>query len=190
MGNIVISENTSIDGVIQDPTGHDGFRVGDWFTHLSGRDREAWAKIEFEEATGAEALLLGRRTYEWLVARGWVTRQDDWAKRLRTLPKYVVSSTLTDPEWVNATILRGDVVEEVTALKRNITGDIVVNGSGRLVHTLLENGLVDELRLIVFPFVIGDGDRVFGRTSDWKPMRLVDMRPVGDTLAHLTYRSA
>lgn len=190
MGNIVISETMSIDGVIQDPTGDEGFRVGGWFTRLAGKEREAWAKVEFEEALAAEALLLGRRTYEWLIGRGWVTRTDDWARRLRGLPKYVVSSTLTDPEWENSTILRGDVVDEVAALKRSVRGDIVVNGSGRLVHTLLEHDLVDELRLIVYPFVLGDGDRVFGPTSQWKPMRLVDTRPVGDTLVSLTYRPA
>lgn len=190
MGNIVISENTSIDGVIQDPTGDEGFRVGGWFTRLAGKDREAWAKVEFEEALGAQALLLGRRTYDWLIERGWVTRQDDWADRLRSLPKYVVSSTLTDPKWQNTTILRGDVVAEATALQRSITGDIVVNGSGRLVHTLLEHDLVDEVRLMVFPFVVGDGDRVFGRTSEWKPMRLVDTHAVGDSLVNLIYRRA
>jgi len=190
MGNIVISENTSIDGVIQDPTGDEGFRVGGWFTRLAGKDREAWAKIEFDEALGADALLLGRRTYEWLIERGWVTRQDDWAQRLRSMPKYVVSSSLTDPVWENSTVLRGDVVDEVAALKRSVTGDIVVNGSGKLVHALFEHDLVDEVRLMVYPYVLGDGDRVFGRTSEWKPMRLVDTRPVGDTLVSLTYRRA
>ncbi len=190
MGNIVISENASIDGVIQDPTGDEGFRVGGWFTRSQSKDGEAWAKAQFEEALGTAALLLGRRTYEWLIERGWGTRQDDWAQRLRSLPKYVVSATLTDPEWQNSTVLRGDVIDEVAALRRDVAGDIVVNGSGRLVRTLLEHDLVDEVRLTIHPFVLGDGDRLFGRTSARKPMRLVDVRPVGDTLACLTYRTA
>ncbi len=166
MGKIVISENVSLDGVIQDPTGEEGFRLGGWFDRMGDKDREAWAKVEFEEALGAEALLLGRRTYEWFVARGWASRSGEWADRLRSLPKYVVSSTLEDLDWNNSTVLKGDVVNEVSKLKQKVNGDIVVYGSGRLVHTLMEHDLVDELRLMICPVVLGAGERLFGETSD------------------------
>jgi dihydrofolate reductase len=167
--------------------------VSAWFPpwSLCGRARqatEAWAKVEFEEALGAEALLLGRRTYEWFVARGWASRCGEWADRLRSLPKYVVSSTLEDLDWNNSTVLKGDVVKEVSKLKQKVNGDIVVYGSGRLVHTLIEHDLVDELRLMICPFVLGAGERVFGETSDQKPMRLVDTRTIGDGLVCLTYQ--
>jgi dihydrofolate reductase len=187
MGKIVISENVSLDGVIQDPTGEEGFRFGGWFAPATV-DREAWAKVEFEEALGAEALLLGRRTYEYFVARGWVSRSGEWADRLRSLPKYVVSSTLEDLDWNNSTVLKGEVVNEVSKLKQNVDGDIVVYASGRLVPTLIEHDLVDELRLMVYPVVVGAGERLFGETSDKKPMRLLGSRTVGDGLALLTYQ--
>ncbi|MFI0448879.1 dihydrofolate reductase family protein [Actinomadura sp. 6N118] len=188
MGKIVISENVSLDGVIQDPTGKEGFRFAGWFDQMEGKDREAWAGVEYEEALGTEALLLGRRTYEWFVARGWASRSGGWADRLRSLPKYVVSSTLEDLDWNNSTVLKGDVVNEVSKLKRKVDGDIVVYGSGRLVPALMEHDLVDELRLMICPFVLGDGERLFGETSDQKPMRLVDTRTVGDGLVLLTYQ--
>jgi dihydrofolate reductase len=187
MGKIVISENVSLDGVIQDPTGEEGFRFGGWFAPATA-DREAWAKVLTDEALGAEALLLGRRTYEYFVARGWVSRSGEWADRLRSLPKYVVSSTLEDLDWSNSTVLKGDVVNEVSKLKQKVNGDIVVYASGRLVNTLMEHDLVDELRLMTHPFVLGAGERLFGETSDQKPMRLVDTRSVGDNLALLTYQ--
>jgi dihydrofolate reductase len=189
MGKIVISENVSLDGVIQDPTGEDGFGRGSWFTRIGDKDREEWAKVEFEEALGAEALLLGRRSYAWFVTRGWASRSGEWADRLRSLPKYVVSSSaLEGPDWNNSTVLKGDVVKEVSKLKQQVNGDIVVYGSGRLVHTLIEHDLVDELRLMTYPFVVGAGERLFGETSGVKPMRLVDTRTVGDGLAFLTYQ--
>jgi dihydrofolate reductase len=188
MGRIVVSENVTIDGVIQDPIGAEGFRFAGWFERTGGRDREAWAKVEFEEALGSEALLMGRRSYEWFVALGWPSRTGEWADRLRHLPKYVVSSTSTDLAWQNSTVLTGDVVHEVSKLKDEVDGDVVVHGSGRLVHTLLEHDLVDELRLMTFPVVLGEGERVFGRTSAEKPLRLVDTRTVGDSLALHTYR--
>jgi dihydrofolate reductase len=189
MGKIVISENVSLDGVIQDPTGEDGFGRGSWFTRIGDKDREEWAKVEFEEALGAEALLLGRRSYAWFVTRGWASRNGEWADRLRSLPKYVVSSsTLEGPDWDNSTVLKGDVVKEVSKLKQQVNGDIVVHGSGRLVHTLIEHDLVDELRLMTYPFVVGAGERLFGETSGVKPMRLVDTRTVGDGLVFLTYQ--
>jgi len=189
MGKIVISENVTLDGVIQDPTNEDGLGRS-WFTQIGDKTREEWAKVEFEEALGAGALLMGRRTYEWFVARGWVSREGDWADRLRSLPKYVVSSTaLEGPDWNNLTVLKGDVVKEVSKLTQQVNGDIVVYGSGRLVHTLIEHDLVEELRLITYPFVVGAGERLFGETSDVKPMRLVDTRVVGDDLVCVIYQA-
>ncbi len=187
MGQIVMSENVSLDGVVQDPTGDEGFRHGGWFGQIGDKDREAWAKVELDEALGTEALLLGRRSYEYFAAR-WASRSGEWADRLNGLPKYVVSSTLEDPDWNNSTVLKGDVVNEVSKLKQEVSGDIVVYASGQLVHTLLEHDLVDELRLMIYPFVLGAGERLFGETSDKKPMRLVDTRTVGDGLAFLTYQ--
>jgi dihydrofolate reductase len=187
MGRIVISENVSLDGVIQDPTGEEGFRLGGWFAQIGDKDREAWARVELDEALGAEALLLGRRSYEWFAAR-WASRSGEWADRLNSLPKYVVSATLEDPDWTNSTVLKGDVVNEVSTLKQRVNGDIVVYASGQLVHTLMEQDLADELRLMIYPFVLGAGERLFDQTSDKKPMRLVDTRTVGDGLAFLTYQ--
>jgi dihydrofolate reductase len=185
MGKIVISENVSLDGVVQDPTGEEGFRRGGWFTQIGDKDREGWAKVGFDEALGAEALLLGRRSYEFLAAR-WPSRTGEWADRLNSLPKYVVSSTLVDPVW-NATVLKGEVVSEVSKLRQELDGEIVVAASGQLVRTLMEHDLVDELRLMVYPVVLGAGDRLFGETSDKRSMRLVDTKTIGDGLAFLTY---
>jgi dihydrofolate reductase len=189
MGTIVISENVSLDGVVQDPTGDEGFRHGGWFNQIGEKDREAWAKVEYAEALGAEAMLLGRRSYEFFASR-WQSRTGGWADRLNSMPKYVVSSQLADPEWSNSTVLNGDVVSEVTKLKRRLDGGIVVYASRPLVRTLLEHDLADELRLIVFPVVLGVGERLFGETTDKKPLRLIDSRTVGDGLAYLTYRLA
>ncbi len=189
MGKIVISENVSLDGVIEDPTGEDPAGRGNWFSLISDGDRAAWAKVEIEEAMAADALLMGRRSYDWFVARGWAARTDAWADRLSSLPKYVVSSSPLDgPGWSNSTVLGGDVVKEVGDLTRQLDGDIVVYGSGRLAHALLEHDLVDELRLITYPFVVGAGERLFGATSTVKPLRLVDTRTIGDSLAFHTYR--
>jgi dihydrofolate reductase len=187
MGKIIISTNVSLDGVVQDPDGEEGFRLGGWFNQFGGKDLEAWAKVEFEEALGAEALLLGRRSDEWFAAR-WSSRPGEWADRLNSLPKYVVSSTLEHPRWNNSTVLKGDVVTEVSKLKQELDGDILVYASYRLGHTLIEHDLVDELRLVVFPVVLGAGERLFGETSDKKAMRLVHARTVGDGLAFLTYQ--
>jgi dihydrofolate reductase len=186
MGKIVISENVSLDGVVQDPTGDEGFSRGGWFGQIGDRDREEWAKVELDEALGTEALLLGRRSYEWFAAR-WPSRSGEWADRLNSLPKYVVSSTLVDPDWNNSTVLRGDAVTEVSTLKQELNGDIVVYASCQLGRTLIEHDLVDELRLMVYPVVLGAGERLFGETSDKKRLRLVDTRTVGDGLAFLTY---
>ncbi len=186
MGKIVISTNVSFDGVVQDPDGKEGFRLGGWFGQFGGKDLEEWAKVEFEEALGTEALLLGRRSDEWFAAR-WLAKSGEWADRLNSLPKYVVSSTLQEPKWSNSTVLRGDVVDEVSKLKQELDGDIVVYASYQLGRTLIEHDLVDELRLFVFPVVLGAGERLFGETRRRKPMRLVDTKTIGDGLAFLTY---
>jgi dihydrofolate reductase len=186
MGKIVISTNVSFDGVVQDPDGAEGFRLGGWFGQFGGKDLEEWAKVEFEEALGTEALLLGRRSDEWFAAR-WLSKSGEWADRLNSLPKYVVSSTLQEPRWSNSTVLTGDVVSEVRKLKQELAGDIVVYASYQLGRTLIEHDLVDELRLFVYPVVLGAGERLFGETSDKKPLRLVDARIIGDGLAFLTY---
>jgi dihydrofolate reductase len=186
MGKIVVSQNVSLDGVVQDPTGEEGFRHGGWFLEFGSKDYEAWAEVGLEEAQRAEAMLMGRRSDEYFGPR-WLSRSGEWADRLNSLPKYVVSSTLDTPRWSNVTVLRGDVLEEVTKLRRDLDGEILVAASRQLVHALMEHGLVDELRLIVFPVVLGDGERVFGATSDKTPLRLLDTRTVGEGLAHLTY---
>jgi dihydrofolate reductase len=186
MGKIVVSENVSLDGVVEDPTGEEDFKHGGWFGQIGDKDREAWAKVEFEEALGAEALLLGRRSDAYFGPR-WTGRSGEWADRLNGLPKYVVSSTLVHPEWSNSTVLKGEVVSEVSKLKQELDGEIVVYASRRLVHTLMENDLVDELRLMVYPFVLGAGERLFGETSDKKSIRPLNARTVGDSLVYLTY---
>ena len=186
MGKIVISTNVSLDGVVQDPDGQEGFRLGGWFGQFGGKDLEAWAKVSLEEALDTEALLLGRRSDEWFAER-WLARGGEWADRLNGLPKYVVSSTLEDPRWSNATVLQGDVVDKVSKLKQELDGEIVVYASYQLGQTLMEHDLVDELRLVVFPVVLGAGERIFGETSDKKPMRLVDTKTIGDGLVFLTY---
>ena len=187
MGKIVISENVSLDGVVQDPTGEEGLGFGNWTGQIGDKDREAWVKVLLDEALGTEALLLGRRSDAWFAAR-WLSRSGEWADRLNSLPKYVVSSTLEEPRWSNSTVLKGDVVNEVSKLKQELDGDIVVYASTRLVHTLIEHDLVDELRLMIYPVVLGAGERLFGAPSVTKPMRLVDTRTVGDSLALLTYQ--
>ena len=186
MGKIIMSENVSLDGVIEDPAGDEGFRVGGWVGRIA--DRPGLAKATLDEALATEALLLGRRSYEWLAAR-WPSRTGALADRLNGVPKYVVSSTLEEPKWNNSTVLRGDVVTEVSKLKQELNGDIVVPGSFQLLHTLIEHDLVDELRLKVYPVVLGDGERLFGPTSDQKPMRLINAQTLDDGIAFLTYES-
>jgi len=184
MGKIIVSENVSLDGVVQDPAGDEGFSRGGWVGLIAAR--EDVAKIALDEALGAEAFLLGRRSYEWLAAR-WPSRSGDLADRLNSLPKYVVSSTLEDPDWNNSTVLKGDAVNEVSKLKQGLNGEIVVAGSFQLLRTLIEHDLVDELRLKIYPVVLGAGERLFGETSDKKPMRLVAMGTLDDGVAFLTY---
>ena len=188
MGKIVISgpQNVSLDGVVQDPDGQEGFARGGWFAEFGGKDLEEWNKVALDEALHAEAWLLGRKSYEFFGTR-WRPRTGELADRLNTMPKYVVSSTLEDPQWNNSTVLRGDVATEVSKLKQELDGEIVVPGSRQLAHTLLEHDLVDEVRLVVFPVVLGAGKRLFGETSDRRPMRLVDTKTIGDRLVLLAY---
>lgn len=187
MGKIIISTNVSLDGVVQDPDGQEGFRLGGWFTEFIGNDREAWAKVTLDEALGAEALLLGRRTDEWFASR-WLSRGGEFADRLNSLPKYVVSSGPESPRWSNATVLTGEVITAVSRLKGELDGDLLVYASYQLGRALFAHDLVDELRLFVLPVVLGAGERLFGETSDRKPLRLLDTRTVGSGLALLTYQ--
>lgn len=186
MGRIVVSKLVTLDGVVQDPDGAEGFERGGWLDQFLGEDRDEWAQVVAEEAPRAEALLLGRRSDAYFGSR-WNSRSGEWADRLNGLPKYVVSSTLEQPVWTNVTVLRGDVAEEVSTLKRELDGEILVYGSRRLVHALIEHDLVDELRLFVFPVVLGAGERLFGETSAEKPLRFTGARTIGDGLVRLSY---
>jgi dihydrofolate reductase len=183
MGKIVISESITLDGVIEDPSGVEGFERGGWVGKLT--DRPATGKAALDEAVGAEAQLYGRRTYEFLAAR-WPSREGALADRLNSMPKYVVSSSIENPEWSNTKALKGDVVEEVSKLKRELDGEIVIPGSIQLVRTLLAADLVDELRLAVFPVVLGTGDRLFVEIGDKKQLRLAATHS-GDDVTFLTY---
>ena len=187
MGRIVVTEFVSLDGVIEAPGGGEGFKHGGWSFEISRGDEGDQFKLD--ETLSSKALLLGRVTYEGFAA-AWPSRDGEFADKFNTMPKYVVSSTLDEPDWNNSTVLKGDVAEEVAKLRQEQDGDIVVHGSARLVQTLVENDLVDELRLMVFPVVLGSGKRLFGETTDKKPLRLVDSKMVGDGVAILVYQPA
>ena len=186
MGRIVVSDNVTVDGVIQDPAGSEGFSHGGWVGRLGGGGREEAATFALDEALSAEAFLLGRRAYEFLAAR-WPLRSGELADRLNSMPKYIVSSSLQEPTWNNSAILRGDAADEVSKLKGKLAGEIVVPASFQLVRTLMERDLVDELRLMVYPVVLGAGERLFAEISDQKPLRLLGTRTVAGDLAYLTY---
>ena len=187
MGRIVVTEFVSLDGVMEDPGGAENFKHGGWsFEIARGEEGD---KFKLDEAFASEALLLGRVTYEGFAA-AWPSREGEFADKFNNMPKYVVSSTLGKPEWNNSTVLKGDVAEEVGKLKQEQDGDIVVHGSAQLVQTLVENDLVDEFRLMVYPLVLGSGKRLFGETSDKKPLRLVDSKVVGDGVSILIYEPA
>jgi dihydrofolate reductase len=187
MGTIVVFENISLDGVTQDPTGEEGVSRADWRAGLTPADRLAWDQLILDDARGAQAIALGRRSYEFFAAR-YPSRTGELADLMNGLPKYVVSATLADPAWTNTTVLGGDAVAAVSALKDKVDGEIRVYASSRLVPSLLEHDLVDELRLAIFPLVAGAGERLFGAASKPQPLRLVSARTVGDSLASLTYR--
>ena len=189
MGRIVLSgpQNITLDGVVQDPDGAEGFERGGWFKEFGGRDLEEWSAVALDEALAAEAWLLGRRSYEFFGSR-WRARTGALADRLNSLPKYVVSSTLTDPDWGDTRVLTGDVATEVAKLKEEIDGDIVVPASYRLGRELFQHDLVDELRLVLFPVVLGAGERFFEPATARRPLRLTGTRPIGEQLVLLTYQ--
>jgi dihydrofolate reductase len=184
VGRIVVTEFVSLDGVMEDPGGAENFRHGGWSFEIDRGDEGNTFKLD--EALSSEALLLGRVTYEGF-AEAWPSREGEFADKFNTMPKYVVSSTLEEPDWNNSTVLKGDVADEVAKLRQKQDGDIVVHGSARLVQTLIEHDLVDEFRLMVYPVVLGSGKRLFGEASDKKPLRLVDSKVVGDGVAILIY---
>jgi dihydrofolate reductase len=184
VGRIVVTEFVSLDGVMEDPGGSENFAQGGWSFKISRGDEGD--KFKLDETFASEALLLGRVTYEGF-AEAWPSRDGEFADKFNSMPKYVVSSTLDDPDWNNTKVLKGEIAEEVAKLKQEHDGDIVVHGSARLAQTLIEHDLVDELRLMVYPVVLGSGKRLFGDTSDGKPLRLVDSKVVGDGVAILIY---
>jgi dihydrofolate reductase len=187
VGRIVVTEFVSLDGVMEDPGGSEDFKHGGWsFAFNRGDEGD---KFKLDEALSADALLLGRVTYEGF-AEAWPSRDGEFADKFNSMPKYVVSSTLEEPDWNNSTVLKGDVAEEVAKLKEAHDGDIVVHGSAQLAQTLLEDGLVDEVRVMVFPVVLGSGKRLFGEMSDKKTLRLTDSKIVGDGVAILIYEPA
>jgi dihydrofolate reductase len=185
VGRIVATEFISVDGVIEDPGGAEGYRHGGWAFDLG---REA-AQFKYEETMASEALLLGRKTYQGF-AQAWPSREGEFADKFNALPKYVVSSTLRDPQWNNSTVLRGDLGEAVAKLRQQHDGDVVVHGSAQLVRALFADDLVNELRLMVFPVVLGSGNRLFGAAGDKKPLTLAESRTLGDGVAILIYRPA
>jgi dihydrofolate reductase len=187
VGRIIVTEFVSLDGVMEDPGGSEDFKYGGWSFEISRGDEGN--KFKLDETLDSAALLLGRATYEGF-AEAWPSRDDDFAKKFNSMPKYVVSSTLKDPEWTNTTVLDGDVQKAVSKLKDEIDGDIVVHGSAQLAQTLLDLDLVDRLHLMVFPVALGAGKRLFGETAAKKPLRLVDHQIVGDGVAILVYERA
>jgi dihydrofolate reductase len=186
MGRIVVTEFVSLDGVIEAPGGGEDYKHGGWTFQI---DRGAEGdRFKLDELSEAEAQLLGRRTYEGFAA-AWPKMNDEagFAEKMNTMPKYVVSSTLEEAEWQNSTVLSGDLAEEIAKLKQEVDGVILVAGSAQLVQGLIERDLVDELRLMVFPVVLGSGKRLFGETADKLPLKLADSKTVGDGIAILTY---
>ena len=187
MGRIVVTEFVSLDGVMEDPGGSENFKHGGWSFEFSRGDEGD--KFKLDEAMEADALLLGRVTYEGF-ADAWPSRSGDFADKFNNMPKYVVSSTLSDPDWTNTTVLEGDLADAVADVKERHDGDIVVHGSAQLAQALLEQDLVDELRLMVFPVVLGSGKRLFGDTNDKKALQLADSKTVGDGVVILIHRPA
>ena len=183
MGRIVVTEFVSVDGVMEDPGGAEDFEHGGWTFEI---DRGEGDQFKLEETMASDALLLGRVTYEGFAA-AWPSREGEFADKFNSMPKYVVSSTLREPEWENTTVLTGDVPDEVAQLKERHDRDVVVHGSAQLAQMLVEHDLVDELRLMVFPVALGKGKRLFGETSDKKRLQLQSSRTVGDGVLILVY---
>jgi len=191
VGRIVINANTTLDGVVEDPDGQEAFDRGGWFHRFGEADVPSWSALSIQQAKKAEALLLGRRSDIWFGTRDRTgeaaERTGEWAVRTRDMPKYVVSSTNDEPAWRNSTVLAGDAVEQISKLKAKLAGEILVYGSYTLVRTLIEHHLADELRVSVFPVVLGKGRRIFDDVTDVHPMRLTDLRRVGDGIVFYTY---
>jgi dihydrofolate reductase len=183
MGRIVVTEFVSLDGGMEDPGGAEGYKHGGWTFEFNRGEGD---EFKLEETRETDALLLGRKTYEGFAA-AWPSREGEFADKFNSMPKYVVSSTLREPEWNNSTVLDGDLAEETAKLRASTQGDIVVHGSAQLVQALIEQDLVDELRLMVYPVLLGSGKRLFAETGDKKPMRLSSAKPVGDGITILTY---
>jgi dihydrofolate reductase len=184
MGRVIVTEFISLDGVIEAPGGGENYKHAGWTFKISrGEEGDAF---KLQETLDSEALLLGRVTYEGF-ARAWPSMKNSFADKFNSMPKYVVSSTLKKADWNNSTILKGDVVEEVTKLKQTLKGNIAVHGSGQLVQTLIASDLIDELRLMVFPVILGSGKRLFGETNDKKPMKRISSQTVGDGVQILIY---
>jgi dihydrofolate reductase len=187
MGRIVATEFISLDGVIEDPGGAEGFAHAGWsFKFDRGEDGH---RFKFDEVIASKAMLLGRRTYE-AFAQSWPEREGEFADRFNALPKYVVSSTLTDPSWDGTTVLGDDAPAAARKLKAEVDGDVYIHGSAQLVQDLLEHDELDELRLMTFPVVLGQGKRLFGETSDMKPMRLKECKAVGEGVTITVYEGA
>ena len=186
MGRIVVSQFVTVDGVVEDPGGSENFERGGWALRFD-RGPEG-DKFKLDEVMGSDALLLGRVTFEGFAA-AWPSRTGEFADKFNGMPKYVVSSTLDNPEWNNTTVIRDDVASAVDKLKQDVDGDILVNGSVQLVRTLIERGLVDELRLMVFPTVLGSGRKLFGDSAEQVALKLTEAMPAGET-AVLIYRPA
>jgi dihydrofolate reductase len=184
VGRIIVTEFVSLDGVMEDPGGSEDFKYGGWSFEFSRGDEGD--KFKVDETRDAAAMLLGRATYEGF-ADAWPSRDGEFADRFNAMPKYVVSSTLENPEWTNTTVLKGDLAQAVETVKEQVDGDVVVHGSAQLSQALLDQGLVDELRLMVFPVVLGAGKRLFGPTADKRTLRLTDSKIVGDGVAILIY---
>jgi dihydrofolate reductase len=185
MGKVVVSQFITVDGVVEDPGGSENFERGGWaFEFNRGDDGN---KFKLDEVMASHALLLGRTTYEGF-ADAWPSREGEFADKFNNMPKYVVSSTLENPDWNNTHVLGSDLAAEVNRLKNEIDGDILVNGSVQLVNALFDAGLVDELRLMVFPVVLGKGKKLFGDDGAKTPLALSQSTPVGDEgVAVMTY---
>jgi dihydrofolate reductase len=187
MGRIVVSQFVSVDGVMEDPGGSEGWDRGGWALKI---DRgEEGNKFKLDEVMESEALLLGRVTYEGF-AEAWPSREGDFADKFNNMPKFVVSTTMDEAEWNNSTLIKSDVPDALSKLKQEQDGDILVNGSGQLVETLMEHGLVDEYRLMVFPIILASGMRLFDETDDATILELVGTQQFDNGIVNLTYRPA
>jgi dihydrofolate reductase len=188
MSKLVVSEFVTLDGVMEDPGGSEGFDRGGWaFKFERGPEGD---KFKLDEALAADALLLGRKTYEGF-AEAWPSRTDEigFADKMNTMPKFVVSTTLDEPEWNNSTVIKGDVAAEVSRLKQQPGQDLLVYGSGQLLGTLLEHDLVDELRLMVFPVVLGSGKRLFADGAGMSGFKLAETKPTGEVVTLILHRA-